>query len=91
MKTYLKLNNEVLNQYATTGSIDTAKDKEATRSYFLEDVNVRMRHFINLEDKLKYLIEESYYESEFLELYSFEFIKSLYEKHIATNSVSLPL
>lgn len=80
MKTYLKLNNEVLNQYATTGSIDTAKDKEATRSYFLEDVNVRMRHFINLEDKLKYLIEESYYESEFLELYSFEFIKSLYEK-----------
>ena len=80
MKTYLKLNNEVLNQYATTGSIDTAKDKEATRSYFLEDVNVRMRHFINLEDKLKYLVEESYYESEFLELYSFEFIKSLYEK-----------
>ncbi|WP_413362379.1 class 1b ribonucleoside-diphosphate reductase subunit alpha [Lysinibacillus sp. 3P01SB] len=80
MKTYLKLNNEVLNQYATTGSIDTAKDKEATRSYFLEDVNVRMRHFINLEDKLKYLIEESYYESEFLELYNFEFIKSLYEK-----------
>lgn len=80
MKTYLKLNNEVLNQYATTGSIDTAKDKEATRSYFLEDVNVRMRHFINLEDKLKYLVEESYYESEFLELYGFEFIKSLYEK-----------
>lgn len=80
MKTYLKLNNEVLNQYATTGSIDTAKDKEATRSYFLEDVNVRMRYFINLEDKLNYLMEEGYYEREFLETYSFAFIKSLYEK-----------
>lgn len=80
MKTYLKLNNEVLNQYATTGSIDTAKDKEATRSYFLEDVNVRMRYFINLEDKLNYLMEEGYYEREFLETYSFTFIKSLYEK-----------
>lgn len=80
MKTYLKLNNEVLNQYATTGSIDTAKDKEATRSYFLEDVNVRMRYFINLEDKLNYLMEEGYYEREFLDTYSFAFIKSLYEK-----------
>ena len=80
MKTYLKLNNEVLNQYATTGSIDNEKDKEATRRYFLEDVNVRMRYFINLEDKLKYLIEEGYYEEEFLNTYRFEFIKSLYEK-----------
>ena len=80
MKTYLKLNNEVLNQYATTGSIDNGKDKEATRRYFLEEVNVRMRHFINLEDKLEYLIEEGYYEKEFLEAYSFEFIKGLYEK-----------
>ena len=80
MKTYLKLNNEVLNQYATTGRIDNEKDKEATRRYFLEDVNVRMRYFINLEDKLKYLIEEGYYEEEFLNTYRFEFIKSLYEK-----------
>lgn len=80
MKTYLKLNNEVLNQYATTGSIDNGKDKEATRRYFLEEVNVRMRYFINLEDKLKYLIEEGYYEEEFLKTYRFEFIKSLYEK-----------
>lgn len=80
MKTYLKLNNEVLNQYAMSGHIDTAKDREAARSYFLEDVNVRMRYFINLEDKLNYLLEEGYYESGFLEAYRFEFIKSLYRK-----------
>ena len=80
MKTYLKLNNEVLNQYAMSGHIDTAKDREAARSYFLEDVNVRMRYFINLEDKLNYLLEEGYYESDFLEAYRFEFIKSLYRK-----------
>ncbi len=80
MKTYLKLNNEVLNQYAMSGHIDTTKDREAARSYFLEDVNVRMRYFINLEDKLNYLLEEGYYESDFLEAYRFEFIKSLYRK-----------
>ncbi|MGM9950016.1 MAG: class 1b ribonucleoside-diphosphate reductase subunit alpha [Lysinibacillus sp.] len=80
MKTYLKLNNEVLNQYAVTGRIDTEKDREATRRYFLEEVNVRMRHFINLEDKLHYLMEEGYYEAEFLQQYHFDFIKSLYKK-----------
>ena len=56
MKEYLKLNNEVLNCYSLTGELDLAKDNEATRRYFLENVNVRMRYFIDLEEKLKYLI-----------------------------------
>ena len=80
MKQYLKLNNEVLNRYRVTGELDLAKDKEATRRYFLEEVNVRMRYFIDLEEKLRYLVEEGYYEREFLNMYSFEFIKSLYQK-----------
>ena len=34
MKTYLKLNNEVLNRYSTTGQLELAKDREATPSAF---------------------------------------------------------
>lgn len=77
--TYLKLNNEVLNTYRTTKELDLAKDKEATRRYFLENVNKRLRHYIDTEDKLSYLIEEGYYEREFIEQYSMEFIKKIYD------------
>lgn len=79
MKEYLKLNNEVLNTYSNTGIIDIEKDKEATKKYFLEDVNVRMRYFIDLEEKLKYLVNEGYYESEFLSLYPMKFIKKIFK------------
>ncbi|WP_312753628.1 class 1b ribonucleoside-diphosphate reductase subunit alpha [Rummeliibacillus suwonensis] len=79
MKEYLKLNNEVLNKYSSTGTIDLQKDKEATRKYFLENVNVRMRYFIDLEEKISYLMEEGYYEEEFLKMYSMKFIKKLFK------------
>ena len=80
MKQYLMLNNEVLNRYRVTGELDLAKDQEATRRYFLEEVNVRMRYFIDLEEKLRYLVDEGYYEQAFLDMYSFDFIKNLYQK-----------
>lgn len=79
MKEYLRLNNEVLNRYSNTGVVDIEKDKEATRQYFLENVNVRMRYFIDLEEKLKYLVNEGYYEEEFLKLYPMSFIKKLFK------------
>lgn len=79
MKSYLKLNNEVLNTYSTTGMIDLEKDKEATKRYFLDEVNVKMRYFIDLEEKLKYLINEGYYEEEFLSKYSMTFIKKIFK------------
>ncbi|MFS0875111.1 ribonucleoside-diphosphate reductase subunit alpha [Solibacillus isronensis] len=80
MKQYLKLNNDILNRYRATGELDLAKDKEATRRYFLEDVNVRLRYFIDIEEKVRYLVDEGYYENEFLELYSMDFIKQMYKK-----------
>ena len=79
MKSYLKLNNEVLNTYSTTGVIDLEKDKEATKRYFLDEVNVKMRYFIDLEEKLKYLVTEGYYEEEFLSKYSMTFIKKIFK------------
>ncbi|MFB9274408.1 class 1b ribonucleoside-diphosphate reductase subunit alpha [Cohnella cellulosilytica] len=83
MKSYLKLNNEVLNQYSRTGKLDLAKDKEATRRYFLEHVNVKLRYFIDTEEKIRYLVDEGYYEPGFLKQYRMEFIEGLYEKAYA--------
>ncbi|WP_127586413.1 class 1b ribonucleoside-diphosphate reductase subunit alpha [Paenibacillus koleovorans] len=83
MKSYLKLNNEVLNQYNRTGKLDLIKDKEATRRYFLEHVNVKLRYFIDTEEKIRYLVDEGYYEPEFIQQYKMEFIKGLYEKAYA--------
>lgn len=80
MKTYLKLNNDVLNKYNTTGQLTLDKDLEATRRYFLEEVNVRLRYFIDDEEKIRYLVEEGYYEPEFLDLYEREFINRMYDK-----------
>lgn len=80
MKTYLKLNNDVLNRYSTTGQLELEKDREATRRYFLEYVNVRLRYFIDIEEKIRYLVDEGYYEKEFIDMYDMEFIKQLYKK-----------
>lgn len=79
MNEYLSLNNKVLNTYSSTGVLDLEKDREATRKYFLQNINVRMRYFIDLEEKLKYLVDEGYYEKEFLSLYSMDFIKKIYK------------
>jgi len=80
MKTYLKLNNDVLNRYSTTGLLELEKDCEATRRYFLEYVNVRLRYFIDIEEKIRYLVDEGYYEKAFIDMYEMEFIKKLYKK-----------
>ncbi|ACA39437.1 class 1b ribonucleoside-diphosphate reductase subunit alpha [Lysinibacillus sphaericus] len=80
MKTYLKLNNDVLNRYSTTGLLELEKDREATRRYFLEYVNVRLRYFIDIEEKIRYLVDEGYYEKAFIDMYEMDFIKKLYKK-----------
>lgn len=79
MKEYLKLNNEVLNTYTLTGKIDRAKDKEAAKRYFLDEINKKTRFFHNLKEKLDYLVEEGYYEEEFLKQYDFKFIKRMFD------------
>lgn len=85
MKTYLTLNNEVLNRYSSTGRLELEKDREATRHYFLEFVNGKLRNFNDIEEKIRYLVDEGYYENEFIELYDMEFIKKMYEKAYAYN------
>lgn len=75
---YLSLNSE-LNIFGPDGLIQFDKDREAARAYFLEHVNPNTVFFHNLEEKLRYLIANDYYEAEFLEAYRPEFVKSLFK------------
>lgn len=79
MEDYLRLNNEVLNTYTTTGVIDKEKDKEATKRYFLDEINENTVYFHNLKEQLDYLVEEGYYEKDFLDQYSFEFVEKIFK------------
>jgi len=76
---YLKLNNEVLNTYQMTGNIDREKDLEATRRYFLDEINTKTVFFHSLKEKLDYLVENEYYEDDFLPKYSFSNIKKVFK------------
>nr|WP_275899908.1 class 1b ribonucleoside-diphosphate reductase subunit alpha [Pectobacterium brasiliense] len=75
--------NAMLNLYDAEGNIQFEMDKLAARRYFLQHVNQNTVFFHNLEEKLRYLVEEGYYEAEVLEQYSFDFIKSLFQQAYA--------
>lgn len=75
--------NAMLNLYDAEGHIQFEKDRLAARRYFLQHVNQNTVFFHNLEEKLRYLVEEGYYEAEVLEQYQFSFIKSLFQQAYA--------
>ncbi|NEW46357.1 class 1b ribonucleoside-diphosphate reductase subunit alpha [Nocardia cyriacigeorgica] len=75
--------NAMLNLYGPDGAIQFDKDREAAHQYFLQHVNQNTVFFHNLDEKLDYLIDENYYESEVLDQYSREFIKSLFQQAYA--------
>lgn len=61
-------------------NIQYGKDREAARAYFLNHVNPNSVSFPSLEDKLKYLIEENYYEAEFFAKYDPTFVKKIFQR-----------
>jgi ribonucleoside-diphosphate reductase alpha chain len=67
----------MLNLYDANGKIQFDKDKEAAREYFLEHVNMSTVFFHSLRERIDYLVEHEYYEPDFLEKYSFEFIEEI--------------
>jgi len=75
--------NAMLNLYGADGEIQFDKDREAARQYFLQHVNQNTVFFHNLDEKLDYLVEENYYESEVLDQYSRSFVKSLFQQAYA--------
>ena len=71
--------NARLNLYDANGLIQFDADHEAARQYFLQHVNQNTVFFHDLEEKLKYLVEEGYYEGHILDKYSPEFVKTAFK------------
>lgn len=75
--------NAQLNLYDAEGKIQFDADRQAARQYFLQHVNQNTVFFHDLEEKLKYLVDEGYYESEVLDQYDFADIKALFKQAYA--------
>ena len=72
---YFRLNNEI--NRPVNGQIPLHKDKEALRAFFLENVKPNSMAFNSITDKINYLIENDYIESEFIGKYETTFIEKL--------------
>ncbi|QXX81075.1 MULTISPECIES: class 1b ribonucleoside-diphosphate reductase subunit alpha [Providencia] len=75
--------NAMLNLYDNKGHIQFDKDKEAAHHYFRQHVNQNTVFFHDLKEKLDFLVQENYYESDVLQQYSFDFIKALFQQAYA--------
>ncbi len=69
--------NAMLNLYDANDQIQFDKDREAARAYFLQHVNQNTVFFHDLDERLRYLIDNEYYEAEVIDQYSREFIAEL--------------
>ncbi|MGX7030079.1 class 1b ribonucleoside-diphosphate reductase subunit alpha [Vagococcus zengguangii] len=81
--TYFELNNEI--NRPVNGQIPLNKDKEALDAFFKENVEPNTMTFNTVAEKINYLIEHDFIESEFIEKYSMDFIASLYDYLFAQN------
>lgn len=75
--------NAMLNLFDAEGRIQFDKDRLAARQYFLQHVNQNTVFFHNLAEKLRYLVEEGYYEAQVLDQYAFEDVKRLFKQAYA--------
>ena len=72
--------NAMLNLVGKDGKLQLDADREAVRQFFLQHVNQNTVYFSDLEEKIEYLIDNNYYEEDFIEQYNWEFVKSLYKR-----------
>ena len=72
---WIILNNQIKNN----DKIDYQKDLEAVQSYLNNEIKPNLITFNNHIDKIKYLINENYYEEAFLKKYSDDEINTIYE------------
>lgn len=80
-KSYHELNAE-LNLFDENGQIQFHKDKEAAHNFFVNEddgINSRTVFFHDLEEKVKYLVDNGHWDEEVVLRYGFEFLKSLYK------------
>jgi ribonucleoside-diphosphate reductase alpha chain len=75
---WIELNNEV--KIEKNGMYQFERDREAVRSYMMDYVNDNMKFFHTFEEKIDYMIENNYWDSDLLDLYTFEQIKTVRDK-----------
>lgn len=74
---WILLNNQIVDG---NGQInDLSKDKEAAHAYFIGEINKKTQFFHSLEEKIDYLVSNGFIERDFLDKYSFEEIKSIFD------------
>jgi ribonucleoside-diphosphate reductase alpha chain len=59
------------------GDIKLANDHLAAREYHLQHVNTKVRWWTDFEERIKFLLDNDYYEQSTFDNYPFEFIKKL--------------
>ena len=81
MKKYLELNAQ-LNLFGENGEIQTDKDKEAAREFFVGPggVNERTRFFHSLEEKIDFMVENGYWDAQTLRYYTIGSIKHVFRR-----------
>ncbi|MGM3191891.1 class 1b ribonucleoside-diphosphate reductase subunit alpha [Dickeya dadantii subsp. dieffenbachiae] len=72
--------NAMLNIYDADGRIQFEQDRQAIQVYFRDHVLPRTRHFPSLEEKLRWLQQEGYYEPHVLAGYQLDFIVELFQR-----------
>ncbi|MGO2747121.1 class 1b ribonucleoside-diphosphate reductase subunit alpha [Microbacterium sp.] len=78
-KDYHALNAQ-LNLFASDGSIQFDKDREATEEYLRQHVIPNTRTFPGVAERLEWLVANDYYERAFLDAYRSEFLANLHER-----------
>lgn len=79
MARWIELNNEVKIK-DENGQFQYHKDLEATHSFFVDHVNQNMQWTHNLDEKLKYMFENDYYDREVFDQYKQRQVKELYKE-----------
>jgi len=75
--------NAMLNLYDADGRIQFDKDREATRQFFLQHVAPNTLAFSSAAERLRYLVEEGYYEAAVLNQYDFDFLCRFHDEAAA--------
>ena len=74
---WIELNNQVIIK-DEQGKYQLEKDKEALECYINEYVTPKLKKFNNIEERLKYLVDNNYYCEEVINKYNMDFIKKVY-------------
>ncbi|WP_026196116.1 class 1b ribonucleoside-diphosphate reductase subunit alpha [Corynebacterium lubricantis] len=72
--------NALLNLYDEDGKIQFDMDREAANQFFLQHVNQNTVYFHDLEEKIKYLVDNAYYETEVIDQYDWDFVKDTFKR-----------